>query len=99
MKKTLVLSILFSSCLLISCNSQPGHGTVHASEINFLNGKESTVIPFERYKGWIILKVKVNDAKVLSFLLDTGAPIAILREGVSTEGLNLNKRCKWRPSY
>lgn len=90
MKKTLILSILFSCCLLISCNSQPGHGTVHASEIKFLNGKESTVIPFERYKGWIILKVKVNDSKVLSFLLDTGSPIAILREGVSTEGLNLN---------
>jgi len=90
LKKTLVLFVLFSCCLLISCNSQPGHGTVHASEIKFTNGKESTTIPFERYKDWIILKVKVNDAKVLSFLFDSGAPIAILREGVSTGGLNLN---------
>ena len=90
MKKIVSFSIFFFLFLFSSCNSQIRHGSIQVSNIKFLNDKESTTIPFERYKGWIVLKVKVNDVKVFSFLLDTGAPIAVFGEGVTTNDLNLN---------
>lgn len=55
----------------------------------FLNEKNSAVIPFTRYKDWIILRVKVNDREERSFLFDTGAPINILKNEQDIELLKL----------
>lgn len=65
------------------------HGAPPAAELHFLNGKTSTVIPFERHRDWIMLKVKVNDTKTLSFIFDTGAPIAVLTDTSVAKDLNL----------
>lgn len=56
----------------------------------FPDGKNTVEIPFTRYRNWIIVQVNVNDKQTLSFILDTGAPIALLADKDSAEPLGLN---------
>ncbi len=65
-------AMLFS--VLVSCGQ---HG-LPKSEIVFPPGINSVDIPFTRYRDWIIIPVKVNDSRPLSFIFDTGAPIGVL---------------------
>jgi hypothetical protein len=81
------LSIFLSSCFHNEGQAQ-GHGMT-ASSLTFPQNKDVVEIPFSRYKGWILIKVSVNDSRELSFILDTGAPIAILPNADIKDELNL----------
>lgn len=78
-----VLSIFITTC-------SDGSAQIPPSTTKFPNGKNVVELPFTRYRGWIILQARVNDQKTLSFILDTGAPIAVLADKNSGESLALN---------
>jgi predicted aspartyl protease len=80
----LSLTISFSSCFYTCGNTQ-----VPRASLKFPENKSVVEIPFTKYRGWIIIKVSVNNAKDLSFILDTGAPIAVLSNADTNNHLHL----------
>jgi membrane-associated protease RseP (regulator of RpoE activity) len=82
--------VLFLGILLSSCFHDYGNAQVPSANLKFPENKSVVEIPFTRYRGWIIIKVSVNDSKDLSFILDTGAPVAILANADLKNQLNLN---------
>jgi len=86
MKKfpAIVLGLL-ASALFASCGPSLPPVTV-----KFPDGKNSVEIPFTRYRNWIIVKTLINGRKELSFILDTGAPIALLGNAGLADELDLH---------
>lgn len=80
-----VVSLLTAFVILTDISN----AQVPASTITFPESKNSVEIPFTRYRGWIIVHMKVNDSKLQSFILDTGAPIAVLADKDAGESLGL----------
>src|SRR5215213_1320443 len=76
---------------ILSCGT--GSAQLPFTQMQFPAGKDVVEIPFTRDHGWIILKVKVNNSKELSFILDSGSPVGLLLDdtladsiGISTQG-------------
>ena len=65
-------------------------GQAPAANLKFPDNKNVVEIPFSRYRKWIIINVSVNGAKERPFILDTGAPIAVLADGGLKDELKLN---------
>ncbi len=83
MKKLVgMMGLLLAVLLPNSCTSAHGN-------LKFPEGKNEVEIPFTLYRNWIVIKVTVNDTRELSFILDTGAPIAILGDENLGKQLNL----------
>jgi len=80
--KITTIAFLFCSTTIFS--------QLPASTIKFPDNKNSVEIPFTRFRGWIILQIKVNDHEPMSFILDTGAPVALFADKNVTEKLGLN---------
>ena len=88
MKRSLVYASLVAATLLGSCG--PGIADIPSVTLKFPEGKNVVEIPFTRYRNWIIIQATVNDKKALSFILDTGAPIALLGNKGLANQLNLH---------
>ena len=58
--------------------------------VTFPEGKDVVEIPFEFVRDKILIPVSVNGSKVMSFILDTGAPIAVFRDSDLAGTLDLN---------
>lgn len=56
----------------------------------FPEGKNVVKIPFELVRGKILIPVRVNGSEPISFVLDTGAPIAVLLDSELAGTLDLN---------
>lgn len=82
----------FSAILLLMLLLLPDFvfAQVPPATITFPTDKNVVEIPFTRYRSWIIIKAEVNNKKTLSFILDTGAPIAVLADKDISESLALN---------
>jgi hypothetical protein len=89
MLKSWVIGFLSIVALLLSCKLRPQPQLPKTCKI-FENKKDTVVIPFTRYRGWIIIKVSVNGSRPLSFILDTGAPIALLSSSALADSLHLS---------
>jgi len=79
------LYIFFLGTVFFSCRGQ-----APAANLKFPDNKNIVEIPFTRYRKWIIIKVSVNGAKERPFILDTGAPIAVLADAGLKDELKLN---------
>lgn len=79
----LILSIfLIVSCCAVSLAGAP--------EVRFASGNSALNLPFKIFNNHIYLQVRVNDAKPLWFLLDTGSGNFINLRHARTLGLKLN---------
>jgi predicted aspartyl protease len=58
--------------------------------VTFPEGKDVVEIPFEFVRNKIFVPVRVNGSEPMSFILDTGAPIAVLRDSDLTGTLDLD---------
>lgn len=56
---------------------------------HFPEDKKVVEIPFEQYREWIVIPIRVNETKTLSFILDTGAPITVISDETLAEPLKL----------
>jgi hypothetical protein len=65
-------------------------GQAPAANLKFPDNKNVVEIPFTRYRKWIIINVSVNGTKERPFILDTGAPIAVLADAGLKDELKLN---------
>ncbi len=63
---------------LVLLATMPVISQVPPSVMHFPEEVESVDIPFTRYRDWIIVEAQVNGSRELKFILDTGAPIAVL---------------------
>jgi hypothetical protein len=65
-------------------------GQAPAATLKFPDNKNVVEIPFTRYRKWIIINVSVNGTRERPFILDTGAPIAVLADAGLKDELKLN---------
>lgn len=84
------LYFLLPVLLAVSCLFDPAFAQIPPTNTLFPTGKNVVEIPFTRYRSWIILQAVVNDKKTLSFILDTGAPIAVVADKDLSDPLGLN---------
>ena len=87
MSKSRLFTLPFFIVFFLGACSQ---AQLASADLQFAKGKDVVEIPFERDRGWIIIKVQVNGVKELSFILDTGAPIAVLVNDKLANELKLN---------
>lgn len=66
--------------LVILLTPELARTQIPPSTLEFPEGVHRVEIPFTRYRDWIIVHAKVPNSGPLSFILDTGAPIAILAD-------------------
>jgi CubicO group peptidase (beta-lactamase class C family) len=57
--------------------------------LHFPGGKTVVEVPFQVESGWIVLPVSVNGSRPLRFVLDSGAPGAVLTNPAIVDSLNL----------
>jgi|GEM_PF-6123625 len=85
-KKAICYFPIFLFCIaFFFCKAQ-----APAANLKFPDNKNIVEIPFTRYRKWIIINVSINGAKERPFILDTGAPIAVLANSDPKNELNLN---------
>ena len=83
-----LMAIALASWATIS-NTQ--HRMVGSSAtLIFPEGKDVVEIPFELVRDKILIPVRVNGSEPISFVLDTGAPIAVFLDSEWAETLDLN---------
>jgi len=58
--------------------------------VTFPENKDVVEIPFEFIRDKIMVPVSVNGSEPMSFILDTGAPIAVLKDSELVSALDLN---------
>ena len=58
--------------------------------VTFPEGKDVVEIPFELQRNKILIPVSVNGSEPMPFILDTGAPIAVLMDSELGATLDLN---------
>ncbi len=63
---------------------------VPPTTLTFPEGKDVVEIPFEFELNKILIPVRVNGSEPISFILDTGAPIAVLLGSELLESLDVN---------
>ena len=63
---------------------------VAPATLTFPEGKDVVEIPFEFERDKILIPVRVNGSEPISFILDTGAPIAVLLGSELLNSLDLN---------
>ena len=61
-----------------------------AAALQFPEDREVVEVPFEYLRGKIVIPVRVNGSEPLPFVLDTGAPIAVLIDSELGETLDLD---------
>ena len=76
--------IILSVSLIIGCCAVSLGG---APDVRFASGKSALNIPIKIFNNHVYLQVSVNNAKLLWFLLDTGADYIINRRHAQTLGL------------
>jgi len=76
--------------------AQPQHMGPPPAQVVFPEGEKVVEIPFEFVRNKIIIPVSVNGSKTLPFVLDTGAPIAVLKNKATAKDLNLTMMGKAR---
>lgn len=92
MMKTRYRIILFA-LLLVNLFFREGlyaQQRVPPATFTFPEDVNTVEIPFTRYRGWIIIKLKANNSRELSFILDTGAPIAVLANKATADSIDMN---------
>jgi len=89
--------MLFAVSLLIvvagpisSCAQHKQHMGISPATLTFPEGKDVVEIPFEFERNKILIPVRVNGSEPISFILDTGAPIAVLLGSELMDSLDLN---------
>jgi predicted aspartyl protease len=92
------LSILISLVVLALTSLLTASGAQHSemrtgpspATVTFPEGKDVVEIPFEFVRDKILIAVRVNGSEPMSFVLDTGAPIAVFMDSELASTLNLN---------
>ena len=82
-KKSILVGLLFCSCLCFAQNSV----APEARRLGFVlpDGYDKVTIPFEIYNNLIIIDVLFNRSLPLKFVLDTGVRTTVLTEKSLTE--------------
>jgi len=93
--RLIVLSSLVALVLTawaIPAGAQPSkvHTGPPPATLTFPEDKDFVEIPFEFVREKIFIPVRVNGSEPMSFILDTGAPIAVLKGSDPAGALNLN---------
>ena len=85
------LAVLAAASWAISSSAQhKQHMGVAPATLTFPEGKDVVEIPFEFERNKILIPVRVNGSEPISFILDTGAPIAVLLGSEYLESLDVN---------
>lgn len=82
--------LIIAATMLAACLPNELAAQIPPTTTTFPADKNVVEIPFTRYRSWIVIEVGVNGKDTLSFILDTGAPIALLADPDLVEPLGLN---------
>jgi hypothetical protein len=85
------LALLTAASWAVSSSAQHKQRMgVPPATLTFPEGKDVVEIPFEFERDKILIPVRVNGSEPISFILDTGAPIAVLLGSEFLESLDVN---------
>ncbi len=74
-----LLAILVAGLLICALTPATAHAqALPQARVALPAGAVSVEIPFEMYRHWLLVPVRVQGSEPLSFILDTGAPITVL---------------------
>ena len=95
MKTRLITSILLvvltlTSWVMTSSAQHKMRMGFSPATLTFPEGKDVVEIPFELVRDKILIPVRVNGSEPMSFVLDTGAPIAVFMDSKLASTLDLN---------
>lgn len=85
-KANFVLLMLFLQITLAAFAQQNNRNT----HLLFPTDRNVVQLPFERINSWIVIKGSINGSGGKTFILDTGAPVAVLVNDSNVADLNLS---------